>query len=203
MSAASTSSSATNPSVPASKREQRAQARAATGGSTRQAMAQGSLGQVPVDVESLEGSFLGKVVHVPGGMQVIMATVLVIVLSVMGALMDTIPEEGAPDGAEATRTLFEAYGASALLFLGPPLILVGNALFFSLHAKRRRMWTISAIMLAIFSALMVQFVFPAAFLAYAAYRSKKVEDGPRRPPAADDTAEDDAADAGTDPDDRS
>jgi hypothetical protein len=157
----------------------RKEAKRASRGS-RQAMAQGRLGQEPVDIDSLEGSFIGKVVHVPGGMQVIMAAVLVLVLTAMGIFMNTVPPEGAEVGAEATRTLVDAYGASAVLFLAPPVILVGNALFFSLHERRRRMWTISAVMLVIFAALMLQFVFPAAFLAYAAWRSKKIEDGPAR-----------------------
>lgn len=146
----------------------------------RQAAAQGRLGQEPVDIATLEGSFIGKVVHVPGGMQVIMAAVLVLVLTAMGLFMNTVPPEGADPGAEATRTLIDAYGPSAALFLAPPLILVGNALFFSLHERRRRMWMISAVMLVIFSALMLQFIFPAAFLAYAAWRSKRIEEGPAR-----------------------
>ncbi|MBP7630483.1 MAG: hypothetical protein KA758_08530 [Acidimicrobiales bacterium] len=159
--------------------------KAATGGdapaSAKAAMAEGRLGQVPVDVESLEGSFLSKLVRVPGGMQVIMAAVLAVVLAVMASVMATVPPEGAEPGADATRTLFEAYGASALLFLAPPLILVGNAVVFGLHAKRRRMWTMSAIMLGLFSLLMPQFLFPAGMLGYATLRAKRVEDGPRRP----------------------
>jgi hypothetical protein len=134
-----------------------------------------------VDIESLEGSYLSKLVRVPGGMQVLMAAVLAVVLAVMASVMATVPPEGAEPGAEATRTLFDAYGASAVLFLAPPLILVGNALVFGLHAKRRRMWTMSAIMLGVFSLLMPQYLFPAGMLGYAALRSKRVEDGPRRP----------------------
>lgn len=149
--------------------------------SARTAMAEGRLGQVPVDIETLEGSFLSKLVRVPGGMQVIMAAVLAVVLAVMASVMATVPPEGAEPGADATRTLFEAYGASALLFLAPPLILVGNAVVFGLHAKRRRMWTMSAIMLGVFSLLMPQYLFPAGMLGYATLRAKRVEDGPRRP----------------------
>jgi hypothetical protein len=164
---------------------------------------QGRLGQEPVDVASLEGSFLGKVVQVPGGMQVVMATVLVVVLTLMAVFMDTVPPEGAERGAEPTRTLIEAYGPSAALFLAPPVILVGNALLFSLHERRRRMWMISAVMLVIFSALMVQFIFPAAFLFYAAWRSKRIEDGPAARPGGgkgggkgdDDAPSDDGSDA--------
>lgn len=161
-------------------RGRRGQASASDAKPARTALAEGRLGQTPVDVDTLEGSFLSKVVRVPGGMQVVMATVLVVVLTVMGSVMATIPDEGAEPGSVATRTVFEAYGASALLFLVPPLLLVGNALFFSLHAKRRRMWTVSAIMLGIFSLLLPQFLFPAGFLGYAALRSKRIEDGPRR-----------------------
>lgn len=152
-----------------------------TPASAKAALAEGRLGQVPVDIATLEGSFLSKLVRVPGGMQVIMAAVLAVVLAVMASVMATVPPEGAEPGADATRTLFEAYGASALLFLAPPLILVGNAVLFGLHAKRRRMWTMSAIMLGVFSLLMPQFLFPAGMLGYATLRAKRVEDGPQRP----------------------
>lgn len=182
--------------APTSRRERRAEAAEARKGSNfRETLAQGRLGQVPVDPATLEGGFLGKVVRVPGGMQVVMASVLVLVLTLMGAFMDTMPEEGAEVGSEPVRTIFEAYGVGALLFLAPPLILVGNALFFSLHVKRRRMWMISAVMLGVFSILMPQFLFPAAFLGYAAFRAKRIEDGPRRPTRRssddDDAGEDD------------
>ncbi|MCB0987416.1 MAG: hypothetical protein H6519_03330 [Microthrixaceae bacterium] len=149
--------------------------------SAREALAQGRLGQVPVDIDQLEGSFLRKLVQVPGGLQVVMAAVLAVVLAVMVSFMDTVPPEGAKPGAEATRTLFEAYGASALLYLGPPLVLVGNAVVFGLHAKRRRMWITSAVMLGVFSLFLPQYLFPAGMLGYAALRSKRIEDGPRRP----------------------
>ncbi|MBK6855179.1 MAG: hypothetical protein IPG97_01055 [Microthrixaceae bacterium] len=142
------------------------------------------LGEVPVDIATLEGSFLRKLVQVPGGLQVIMAAVLTIVLAVMASIMDSVPPEGAEQGAKATRTLFEAYGTGAVLFLGPPLILVGNAVVFSLHPKRRRMWTMSAVMLGVFSLLLPQFLFPAGMLGYAALRSKRIEDGPGRSPFA-------------------
>jgi len=167
--------------------------KARKGGTTREALAQGRLGQVPVDIDTLQGGFLRKVVQVPGGMQVLMAAVLVLVLSLMSSFTATVPPEGAEAGADPTRTLFDAYGASALLFLAPPLILVGNAVYFSLHERRRRMWVISAVMMVIFSALMLQYIFPAGFLAYAAYRSKRIEEGPARRAASDDD-DDDAAD---------
>lgn len=173
-------------------------------GSAKAALGEGRLGQVPVDIDTLEGTFLSKLVRVPGGMQVIMAAVLAVVLAVMASVMATVPPEGAERGAKATRTLFEAYGASALLFLAPPLILVGNAVVFGLHAKRRRMWTMSAVMLGLFALVMPQYLFPAGMLGYAVLRAKRIEDGPHRPrrPArsarsADSSAADvtDAADA--------
>lgn len=155
----------------------------ATGG--RQAGSAGRvarLGQVPVDPETLEGSWLRRVAQVPGGLQVVMAATLVLVLTVMSAVMHTIPPDGAPKGAAGTRTLFDVYGFGALLILGPPVILVGNALLFSLHARRRRMWTMSAILLGGFSLLAPQFLFPAGFLGYAVLRARQVEDGRTRPP---------------------
>ena len=78
-----------------------------------------------------------------------MAAVLVVVLTGMGLFMNTVPPEGAEPGAEATRTLVDAYGAGALLFIAPPLILVGNGtglagLRAHLHARvaagARRNW---------------------------------------------------------------
>lgn len=141
-------------------------------------MAQGRLGDAPVDIDNLEGGFLSKLVRVPGGLQVVMAAVLAVVMAVMVSVTDTVPPEGAKAGAKATRTLFEAYGPTAVLFIGPPLVLAGNALVFGLHAKRRRMWTMSAVMLGIFSLFMPQFLFPAGMLGYGVLRAKRIEDGP-------------------------
>lgn len=152
-------------------------AKGASTSSARESMAQGRLGETPVDIDTLEGSFLSKLVRVPGGLQVVMAAVLGLVMAVMVSVTKTVPPEGAKAGAKATRTLFEAYGPTALLFLGPPLVLVGNAVVFGLHAKRRRMWTMSAVMLGIFSLFMPQFLFPAGMLGYGVLRAKRIEDG--------------------------
>lgn len=135
-------------------------------------------GMAPVDIATLEGSWLRKVVTVPGGMQVLMALVLTVVMTVMSAVTKAFPPEGAPDSAEATRTIFDVYGAGALMFLAPPVLIAGNAALYSLHAKRRRLWIFSAVAMAVFSLFGPQFLFPAGFLAYAILRAKKVEDGP-------------------------
>lgn len=161
---------------------------------TRSAIAQGRLGQVPVDIDTLQGGFLRKVVQVPGGMQVIMSTVLVLVLTVMNSVVHTMIAKGAPKGAPATQTFFDVYGPKAILLLAPPVILVANALVFSLHARRRRMWTISAVLLGAFSLVIPQFLFPAGFLGYAVLRSRRIEDprSPRAKPAGTEEPADDA-----------
>ena len=148
--------------------------------SARSAGAQGRLGQVPVDIDTLQGGFLRKVAQVPGGMQVIMSTVLVLVLTVMNSLVHTMIAKDAPKGAPATQTFFDVYGTRAILLLAPPVILVGNAFIFSLHPRRRRMWTVSAVLLGAFSLVIPQFLFPAGFLGYAVLRSRRVEE-PRSP----------------------
>lgn len=135
-------------------------------------------GMVPVDIETLEGSWLRKVVTVPGGMQVLMALVLAVVMAVMSSMTNAFPAEGAPDDSELVRTLFDVYGAQALMFLAPPVLIAGNAAIYSLHARRRRIWIFSAVAMAIFSLFGPQFLFPAGFLGYAVLRAKKVEDGP-------------------------
>ena len=159
----------------------------------RSAVAQGRLGQVPVDIDALEGGFLRKVVQVPGGMQVIMSTVLVLVLTFMNSVVHTMIAKGAPEGAPATQTFFDVYGTKAILLLAPPVILVGNALIFSLHVRRRRVWTASAVLMGAFSLVIPQFLFPAGFLGYAVLRSRRIEDprSPRVKPAGSEEVADD------------
>lgn len=133
---------------------------------------------VPVDVETLQGSWIRKVVTVPGGIQVLMSVVLTVVMTVMSAFTRAFPAEGAPDDSELVRTIFDVHGVGALMFLAPPILIVGNAAIYALHAKRRRIWIFSAVAMALFSLFGPQYLFPAGFLAYAVLRARKVEDGP-------------------------
>lgn len=136
------------------------------------------LGQVPVEIHELEGGFLRKVVQVPGGMQVMMSVVLVLAMTAMYSFVHLFPPEGAPVDATATQTIWDRFGVGgALSFLGPPLIIALSALFYSLHERRRRVWIMAAILLAIMSLFMPQYLFPAGFMFYAVWRAKRVEDG--------------------------
>lgn len=143
-------------------------------------------GDRPVDIATLQGSWFSKVVKVPGGMQVLMAVAMTIVVTGLLAFMDTYPSEADLDAkvknAEPTRTIFEALGVTkALAVLVLPLLVVGVAAAFSLHKQRRRVWMGAAILLGVFFAFgMLQYVFPMGFLIYATMRAARVE-GPNEP----------------------
>ncbi|MCB0976009.1 MAG: hypothetical protein KDB02_01000 [Acidimicrobiales bacterium] len=161
-------------------------------------------GDRPVDIATLQGSWFSKVTKVPGGMQVLMAVGMTIVVTGLLAFMDTYPSEAdvraKVKNAKPTRTIFEALGVTkALLILLIPLVIVGIAAVFSLHKQRRRIWMGAAIMLGAFFAFgMLQYVFPMGFLLYATMRASRIE-GPNEPlfgrrAKADSTAEGDGVD---------
>jgi len=143
-------------------------------------------GDRPVDVETLEGSWFSKIVKVPGGMQVLMAVGMTVVVTGLLAFMDTFPSQEDLDNdvknPKAVRTVFEALGTpKALLLLAVPLAIVGVAAAFSLHKQRRRIWIGAAILLGLYFALgMLQYVFPMGFLLYAVMRASRIE-GPNEP----------------------
>lgn len=137
------------------------------------------LGDTPVDIDTLEGSWFSKVTKVPGGTQVMMAAVLTVLVTGMLATMDAFVAEADKNNkdAKATLTIFEAYGTTrALLTLAIPLALVFTALAFSLHKQRRRIWVACALLLALlFGTTLPHYIFPVGFLGYAVMRSSKVE----------------------------
>lgn len=143
-------------------------------------------GDRPVDIATLEGSWFSKVVKVPGGMQVLMALGMTIVITVMLAFMATYPSQADldndVDNPTATRTMFEALGAGrATLLLAIPLVVVGIAAAFSLHKQRRRVWLGCALVMAgYFGTVMPHYVFSMGFLLYAVLRASRVE-GPNEP----------------------
>ncbi|MEO6989039.1 MAG: hypothetical protein ABI239_10385 [Aquihabitans sp.] len=137
------------------------------------------LGDTPVDIDSLEGSWFSKVIKVPGGTQVLMAVVLTIMVTGMLATMDAFiaPEDADKKDAKATLTIFEAYSSTqAMVSLAVPLLLVFAAAAFALHKQRRRIWVLCAVLLAVlFGTTLPHYIFPVGFLAYAVMRSSKVE----------------------------
>lgn len=137
------------------------------------------LGDRPVDIATLEGSWLSKVTKVPGGMQALMAAVLTVLVSGMLATMDAFVADADVDkkDAKATLNIFEAYGTNRALFtLAIPLLLVFVAAGFSLHKHRRRIWVAAAIVLGVlFGTTLPHYIFPVGFLVYAVMRSSRVE----------------------------
>ncbi|HRW37271.1 MAG: hypothetical protein KDB04_04815 [Acidimicrobiales bacterium] len=163
-------------------------------------------GDVPVDVESLEGNFLTKRNQVPGGRQVLYSFALTVIIAVLLATQKyATPEElDRNEKATPTHSIFEAYGARAWVFLLVPIVVVAVAVAYSLHPKRRTVWIGSAVALAIVALLttMTLHLLVIAFLIYGISRASKIE-GPapgsraarlaaERADAADDPVDDDA-----------
>lgn len=140
-------------------------------------------GDTPVDVATLEGNWITKRVQVPGGRQVLTALLLTLILTVLLAAQKFVPE-GAPKDAKPTVSIFDRFGALAFVLLGVPLIIVAIAAQFSLHPKRRRIWTFCAALLsiAVVGALGIYFVhlIVVGYLIYAISRAAKIE-GPVSP----------------------
>lgn len=140
-------------------------------------------GDVPVDPAKLEGSWLSRVNHVPGGTQVLMAGVLTLVITVMLFVVHSFYEDGVEPGeGPATLTLVEAVGLGpALALVAVPLVLVGLSLAFALRRQRRRVWMFAALVLGVFVLQgPIYYLFVVGFLGYALIRAAKVE-GPNEP----------------------
>ncbi|CAN5854752.1 hypothetical protein BH23ACT2_BH23ACT2_23860 [soil metagenome] len=160
-------------------------------------------GDVPVDVDELEGSWFSRVNHVPGGRQIIMGALMTLVVSAMITFVESfvaVEERGDPD-AQPTETLFEAVDnvPAALVVLGVPILAAGASLYFATHPQRRRVWTFAAVAVGVIllQTLYIPYVFVIGFLFFAIRKSSKVE-GPRsrrgRPVDAEDESVDEDED---------
>jgi hypothetical protein len=146
------------------------------------------LGDTPVDVETLEGSWFKKVMQVPGGAQVLMGFGITVVTAVFLSQAKLFARAGTAKNVKKpklTRTLFDVVGTpQGLLLLAIPILLAGFALFVSLRPWRRRAWTGAALAFAalvlVGGALYFNFIFSGGFLAYALFRATRVE-GPAEP----------------------
>lgn len=137
------------------------------------------LGSTPVDPATMEGSWLRRLVHLPGGLQVLTASLVVVAITVMQVFVKAVPPEGAPRNADPTRTLFEAYGARALVILAPPVVMVALALGYAMHPRRRRAWIVAAFSLLMVGVVLgsLPYLMAGGFLGYGAIRSRQVEGG--------------------------
>lgn len=140
-------------------------------------------GDVPVDVDALQGSWRQKVTQVPGGTQVLMAGVMSVLVVGLVSFMPSYVSEAASkasDKPKPDQTIFEAYGVGpSVVLLGIAIAAVGLALAMALKPARRRVWVISAVVIAAITFLgqVSFFLVVAALLGFGAYKSAKVEDG--------------------------
>jgi hypothetical protein len=142
-------------------------------------------GDVPVDIDELEGSHIRKVIQVPGGRYVLTGLVATAALSAFSLTQKTLPPEGADPKAKDlkyTRTYIDAYGApKAILLISIPVLIVALGVIFGLTRHRRRIWIMIAVLLGV---LVLQgaifYIFPCGMVGYGAYRAAKVE-GPGEP----------------------
>lgn len=168
------------------------------------------LGDRPVDIDSLEGGFLRRVSHVPGGIQVIMTVGLAIVVAVITGVTKLYKDPGFETDKDApfTMTIFEKLGTpTGALLIGIPLAAAFVALAFSLHPQRRRVWIGSSVVIFVamlFNIVLMNFMVIGGFLVYAAWRSQRIENPPPPRPARNrrrrGAVDDDDADADLDAD---
>lgn len=154
-------------------------------------------GDVPVDIDTLEGTWIGKRMQVPGGRQVMTGAVLTLVLTGLMAIQK-FPPAGQPK-AKPTETLWDLLGFWAIPVILVPLIAMAAAVHFTLHPRRRWIWIACSFVVAIEVVLgFAVYLFPAGFLVYAVVRANRIE-GPAR--AAAEASESGAAAAGAAADD--
>jgi len=162
-------------------------------------------GDVPVDLDTLEGSWYSKRMQVPGGRQVLTGTVLTLILTVL-TLITPVPTADKNDPKDATESIFDVLGAATIPVVAVPLLAMLVASWFIISPHRRRIWIGCAVVSVIgVSLLGIQYVFPVGFLIYGVMRANKI-DGPTpnsragRAPAASEASEVEAAGAGADDD---
>ena len=141
-------------------------------------------GTIPVDLDTLEGSWFSKVNQVPGGREVLMTVLLTGIMTVMVAMTPLFVPDGSPEKAKPSLTIFDTLGATAIPLLAVPLVIVGVAAFATLHERRRQVWTGAMVAMFVFvlavPSIGMFYLFPAGFLAWARFRAAKVE-GPGTP----------------------
>lgn len=137
------------------------------------------LGSTPIDPADLDGGWLKRMVQLPGGLQALSAASIVFLISAMSVVLKAVPPEGAPNDAKPTRTLFEAYGPKAFVFILPPVLMAALALAYGQHVRRRRAWLVAAFSLVTFGVFMgsLPYLLAGGFLGYGAFRSRQVEGG--------------------------
>lgn len=142
-------------------------------------------GDTPVDIATLEGSWVSRIMKVPGGTQALFAGVMAVVATGLMSFTKLLVAEAdiGDDDAKATQTVFERYEPGvALPLVVVPLAIALGAVASSFLPQRRRIWLGAAVFLALATVVAppLQFyLFVAGFFGYAVFRASKVE-GPNR-----------------------
>ena len=145
-------------------------------------------GDVPVDIDDLQGNWLAKRMEVPGGRQVFTGFVLAVLLA---GLMAVMPLPGNEDitakdltgktiqvtfNRLPTQTVFDVYGWIAVPAIALPVVALGFAVAYTATHQRRRVWIGVTILVALQVLLgFTVFLFPAGFVVYGLWRASKVE----------------------------
>lgn len=141
-------------------------------------------GDTPVDIETLEGSFLRRLSQVPGGSQVIsaglvtiLATVFTCYLAIFTETANTAELVQGDEGFVANATQVEVYGYVGLVI---PMVIVCLMMVFalarSLTPGRRRAWFFAAVIIGVIGLQAAQLhILAAGMLGYAYFKANKVE----------------------------
>ena len=135
------------------------------------------LGDVPVDLETLEGNWYKKRLTVPGGRQVLTGAVLTVVITVL-TVITKYPDPDATGDAKnkATESFFDIYGSAGIPLLIAPLVAMAVATYFILSPNRRRIWIGCSFVAGLAAVVLgIPYIFPVGFLVYAVMRANKIE----------------------------
>lgn len=135
------------------------------------------LGDTPVDLDTLEGSWYRKRVAVPGGRQVLTGLVLTVIITGMTVFVKYPDPDATGDAKKKlTHTFTEYYGSIGIALVLVPLIAMAVATYFILSPARRRVWTICAFVATLGAVVFgIPYAFPVGFLVYAIMRANKIE----------------------------
>jgi hypothetical protein len=135
------------------------------------------LGDTPVDLDTLEGSWYRKRVAVPGGRQVLTGMVLTIIITAMTVLVKYPDPDAKTEAAKKKldHTFTEVWGPKGWVFIAIPFIAMAVACWAITSPNRRRIWNICAFVAAIGIIFGIPYAFPVGFLVYAGMRANKIE----------------------------
>jgi hypothetical protein len=135
------------------------------------------LGDVPVDLETLEGNWWRKRLTVPGGRQVLTGSILMVIITIL-TVVNKYPDPDATGDArkDLTHSFLDYYGSIGIPMVILPLVAMAVATWFILSPQRRRIWTICAFVASLGAVVFgIPYAFPVGFLVYGVMRANKIE----------------------------